>query len=74
MSNNRMTMEAWASLAARLLIGAVLGAFVAFTSLHFWGTDNSGLNWGFAIATIIVFAFLSVRFGDDFWAKVKDWI
>jgi hypothetical protein len=69
MSSGNWTFEQWVGLAVRLFFGALLGAVIAFTSLHFWDVGGGGgLNWLYAIGVIVVCAVLAARFGDAFWS------
>ena len=59
----------------QLMIGAVLGALVG-ASWILWVSpiDHAGVNWTLFAMVVVACALLSLRYGDDLWTHLKDWI
>jgi hypothetical protein len=75
MSENRRTLEDWLGIAVQLFIGALLGALVG-ASWVWWVSpiDNAIVNWGLLAAVVVICALLSLRYGEDLWTHLKEWI
>ena len=75
MSDNRRTLEDWIAVAVQLFIGALLGALVG-VSWVWWisPVENAAVNWTLIAAVVVVCALLSLRYGEDLWMHLKDWI
>ena len=75
MPENRRTLEDWLGIAVQLFIGALLGALVG-ASWVWWisPVDSAAVNWALFAAVIVICALLSLRYGEDLWTHLKDWI
>lgn len=74
-TRNRWSVEDWVSLVVRLFFGAVLGALVGM-SWVLWVSpiEHTSVNWALFGLVVVVCALLSLRYGDDPWAYLRDWI
>lgn len=75
MSENRWSLEDWIEIVVRLFLGALLGALVG-VSWIWWVSpiENAAVNWILFALVIVVCALLSLRYGEDLWTHLKDWI
>jgi NhaP-type Na+/H+ or K+/H+ antiporter len=75
MSDNRWTLEDRIGVVVQLLFGALLGALVG-VSWVWWISpiDNPAVNWALFAAVVVICALLSLRYGEDLWTHLKDWI
>ncbi len=75
MSDSRWTLENWIGVAVQLFFGALLGALVGISWIWWWSpVDSAAVNWALFGLLVVVFALLSLRYGDELWTHVKDWI
>jgi hypothetical protein len=56
-------------------IGAVLGALVGMSWI-LWVSpvEHAGVNWTVFAVFVVACALLSLRYGEDLWTHLKDWI
>jgi hypothetical protein len=75
MTRNRWSVEEWIGLVVRLFFGAVLGVLVGL-SWVLWVSpiEHTTVNWVLFGLVVVVCALLSLRYGDDLWTHLKDWI
>ena len=75
MTRNAWSLEDWIGLVVRLFFGAILGALVGM-SWVLWVSpiEHAGVNWVLFGLVVVVCALLSLRYGDDLWTHLKDWI
>jgi hypothetical protein len=62
----------WLGIGVRGICGAALGALIGFGWMVCFA-DTGELNWLIVGAAIVVFAGLSIRFGDRFWMNLRGW-
>lgn len=65
----------WAGILVRGICGAVLGAVIGVSWILFdIGEVDPLINWAIFVGAVVVFAFLSIRYGDDFWMNLREWL
>ncbi|MFZ6672721.1 hypothetical protein [Undibacterium sp. Xuan67W] len=54
--------------------GALLGVFVGKGLVLEYVVSSFGLKLGMVVAATLVCGFLAMKYGDEFWYSLKDWL
>ncbi len=65
----------WLGIFVRGFFGAAFGAALGAGEL-FWFADTLDriIGWSLFVACVVICTFLAIRYGDDFWTGLRDWI
>ena len=75
MSRSDESSVDWAGVLVRGICGAVLGAIIgASWTLFDIGDVDPLINWAIFIGAVVVFSYLSIRYSDEFWTNLREWI
>jgi len=67
--------QEWIGFAVRFVCGAIIGVFVGFSWVFLLSPfDSAAANWAIFGVAVLLCAFLAVKYGDTFWARILEWL